>query len=214
MGRTRDTMTLSEMKRSRNCCYWCCRQPTHQVASVGVSRPHQNCIDTYVMITGRLHCLLVGGAASAKSSFLNTIAATFPRTVCVSGQSTSLAGMLGTMVPSRHDGGHKLYPGAFTRANRGFLLIDDIDYMAPSTREALLMAMEQGTVSVAKAMGNFTLNARVTVIATCTKLELLTVAMRSRFGVVIETGENTIYDERYLHLHVTSDPHEPGIGCL
>ncbi len=114
---------------------------------------------------GDIHVLLVGDPGVAKSQLLRHVAALAPKARYVTGKGTSAAGLTAAVVKDEFLRGWSLEAGALVLANRGICVIDEIDKMSKEDREAMHEALEQQTVSIAKANIQATLNAQTTVLA-------------------------------------------------
>ena len=111
-------------------------------------------------IRGDIHILLVGDPGVAKSQLLRYVHRIAPRSVYTTGKGTTTAGLTATAVRDEVDGRWTLEAGALVLADKGIALVDEIDKMRNEDRSALHEAMEQQTISVAKAGINATLKAR------------------------------------------------------
>ena len=109
------------------------------------------------------HVLVVGDPGMGKSQMLKAAAAVSPRSVYVCGNTATKSGLTVTMA-SDGKGEHSIEAGALVLADRGTCCIDEFDKMA-CDQDALLEAMEQMTISVAKAGIVCTLSARTTILA-------------------------------------------------
>ncbi|MBE8540244.1 ATP-binding protein [Geoglobus acetivorans] len=111
-------------------------------------------------IRGDIHILLVGDPGVAKSQLLRYVHRIAPRSVYTTGKGTTTAGLTATAVRDEVDGRWTLEAGALVLADKGIALVDEIDKMRAEDRSALHEAMEQQTISVAKAGINAVLKAR------------------------------------------------------
>ena len=112
-------------------------------------------------VRGDLHILLAGDPGAAKSQLLRYARTLAPRGILASGKGSTAAGLTATAVKDDFKGGMwDLEPGALVLADRGLACVDEIDKMRPEDRSALHEAMEQQTITIAKAGINVTLNAR------------------------------------------------------
>ncbi len=103
-------------------------------------------------IRGDIHIILVGDPGVAKSQLLRYVINLAPRGIYTSGKSTTSAGLTATAVRDEFgDGRWTLEAGALVLADRGIAAVDEIDKMSPDDRSALHEAMEQQTISIAKA---------------------------------------------------------------
>lgn len=116
-------------------------------------------------IRGDIHILLVGDPGVAKSQLLRYVHRIAPRGVYTTGKGTTYAGLTATAVKDEFDGRWTLEAGALVIADKGIALIDEIDKMRSDDVGALHEAMEQQTVSIAKAGINAILKARCAILA-------------------------------------------------
>jgi len=112
-------------------------------------------------LRGDIHVLLIGDPGIAKSQLLRYIVKLSPRAIYTSGQSSTSAGLTATAVKDEFgDGRWTLEAGALVLADMGVAAVDEMDKMQKEDRSALHEAMEQQTISVAKAGITATLKSR------------------------------------------------------
>ncbi len=103
-------------------------------------------------IRGNIHVLLIGDPGCGKSQLLQAAHNIAPKSIYVSGKTTSGAGLTATAVKDEFgEGGWTLKAGALVLSSGGVCMADELDKMDPEDRSALHEAMEQGIISVAKA---------------------------------------------------------------
>ena len=117
------------------------------------------------IIRGDIDVLLVGDAGAAKSTLLQFISKSAPKSRFVSGKGASSAGLTASVVKDEFIKGWALEGGALVLANGGIVCIDELDKMTPEDRSAMHEALEQQQVSISKANIQATLSAKTTVLA-------------------------------------------------
>ncbi len=183
-----------------------------------------------IISRGDIHILLVGDPGSGKSQLLKRIALIAPKGRYVSGKGVSGAGLTATVVKDDFLGGWSLEAGALVLSNDGICCIDELDKMSNEDRTAMHEALEQQTISIAKANIQATLLAKTTVLAAANpklgrfdpstilaKQIDLSPTLINRFDLIFTIRDipNEIRDDRMakhiLNLHQNPEIEEPEI---
>ena len=100
------------------------------------------------VLRGDIHILLIGDPGAGKSKFLERIKKVAPKARYVSGEGTSGAGITASVIKDDFTGAWALEAGALVLANKGFVLIDEMDKMSSEDRNHMHTALEQQIVNV------------------------------------------------------------------
>jgi len=115
---------------------------------------------------GQFHVLLIGDPSTGKSKLVNQAERVGWRAVGVSGKGSTVAGVTASAVQDDFaDGSWTLESGAFVKANKGVVAVDELDDMPSEVRAALLEPMSKQKINVNKGGINATLETRASVVA-------------------------------------------------
>ena len=123
-----------------------------------------------IQVRGDVHMLVVGDPGIGKSQMLKAVKESSPRGIYLCGNGTTSAGLTASVGKAsgsgkgRGGGYYHVEAGALVMADRGVCCVDEFDKLS-ADHSSLLEAMEQQSVSLAKAGVFVSLPARTSVIA-------------------------------------------------
>eukprot|EP00792_Barthelona_sp_PAP020_P012118 TRINITY_DN657_c0_g1_i1.p1 TRINITY_DN657_c0_g1~~TRINITY_DN657_c0_g1_i1.p1 ORF type:complete len:735 (+),score=169.63 TRINITY_DN657_c0_g1_i1:61-2265(+) len=138
---------------------------------------------TGIKVRPEINILLVGDPGTAKSQLLQHVHQLSPRGIYTSGKGSSAVGLTAYVTKDQDTGEHVLESGALVLSDLGICCIDEFDKASKQTTTILHEAMEQGTISVAKAGIIATLNARTSILAAANPIE-------SKYNPRLSVSEN------------------------
>ncbi|OIV99868.1 hypothetical protein TanjilG_26206 [Lupinus angustifolius] len=177
-----------------------------------------------VKLRGDINVLLLGDPSTAKSQFLKFVEKTAPIAVYTSGKGSSAAGLTASVIQDSSTREFYLEGGAMVLADGGVVCIDEFDKMRPEDRVAIHEAMEQQTISIAKAGITTVLNSRTSVLAAANppsgryddlktaqdNIDLQTTIL-SRFDLIFIVKDNRNYNQdkimasHIIKVHASAD---------
>ncbi|KAL9696500.1 hypothetical protein quinque_016079 [Culex quinquefasciatus] len=137
--------------------------PVKLAIALSLASCAQRDLSNTAVTRGHSHLLLVGDPGLAKSRLLRFAADVSSRSVFTTGMGCSAAGLTAAAV--KEDGEWQLEAGALVIADGGICCIDEFTLMREADKASIHEAMEQQTISVAKAGIRCTLGARCAVLA-------------------------------------------------
>uniref|UniRef100_A0A8D2PE56 DNA helicase MCM8 n=1 Tax=Zosterops lateralis melanops TaxID=1220523 RepID=A0A8D2PE56_ZOSLA len=117
-----------------------------------------------IPVRGDPHVLVVGDPGLGKSQMLQAVCNIAPRGVYVCGNTSTTSGLTVTLSRDGTSGDFALEAGALVLGDQGICGIDEFDKMG-NQHQALLEAMEQQSISLAKAGIVCSLPARTSIVA-------------------------------------------------